>query len=273
MALPVAPNPLAYLSAPIRRDTHGPRLYWVDETTGQKNHVAVDVVTSLEHTQSSTVTQFPVQDGTTYSDHIIHFPDQLKLEIVQTNEPFEDTDPRTGDVIVFGTTDIELDLPKTSFVPRGLLLLTLLAENAAGAGLNALASVTGLNVPGSSSGPTKVQVQKPTNFRDRINELIDQLTLVRLRGQLLSLIWLGKFWSGLAIETFNYRRAAGTTKGMVSLTLTQVNVTTTDTAQLTTPSELRLKPETAGGSKQAVKPTSAETKAIEEESALHAIIY
>lgn len=272
MPLPIGANPLAYMASPANRSTHGARLYWVDDASGKKSHIAVDAIPSLEFTQSSTVTQFPVQDGTVYSDHIIHFPDQLKLEIVQTNDPFEDVDPSDGSVITFGTEDRTIETPATRFFPTGLLFATMLVQGALATGANAIAGLAGFGGFGAG-GLTQVSFQKPPNVRDRINEVIDSLTSVRLNGRLLSLDWLGRFWTGLAIETFSYRRTAGTMKGAISLTLTQVNVTTTDTATLAEPAELRLKPAVNGGSRQATTPTSAEKSSIEEESALHKIFY
>lgn len=273
MALPfqTAGNALPYLAAPVRRETHGAKLYWVDQ--GSKRHIAVDVIPSFEETQSSTLTQFPVQDGTTYSDHIIHFPDQLKIEIVQTNDPFEDVDAATGRVIQFPVEDLTLNLPKTAFRPKGLLALSLLGEQAVGAAVEAVAGAFGLGSE-LGAGAFKVPTDRNPNVRDRINELVLSLRDCRLNGRLLTLDWLGRIWENLALEVVSYKRATGSAKGSISATLTQVTTTTTDTAALPDPSELRLKPATNGGQKPAVKPTASQTTATEDavqESALHSL--
>lgn len=270
MALPfqTTGNALPYLAAPVRRETHGAKLYWLDGSA--KRYIAVDVIPSLEETQSSTLTQFPVQDGTTYSDHIIHFPDQLKIEIVQTNDPFEDTDA-DGRVIQFPEEDLVLNLPSTAFRPKGLLALSLLGEQAVGAAVEAVAGAFGFGSE-LGVGGFKVATQRNPNVRDRINELVLSLRDCRLNGRLLTLDWLGRIWDNLAIEVVSYKRATGSAKGSISATLTQVTTTTTDTAALPDPSELRLKPATNGGQKPAVKPTSSQTTATEDavqESALH----
>lgn len=262
MVLPVqlAPNPYPYLVEPIRRETHGPRLYWLDGET--KRYITVDVVPSLEYTQSSTATEFPVQDGTVYSDHIQHFPDYLKLEIVQTNQPFEDADD-AGKIQQFPVEDLTLNLPKTSFRPTGLLALSLLGEQAVGAVVSAVAGVFGVGAE-LGMGATKIGVAKNPNVRDRINELIDKLTACRLEGRLLSLDWLGRVWTNLAIENIAYKRTTGTTKGSISLALKQINTTTTDTAALPNPAELRLQPETNGGQKPAKTPSAPEQAEADE---------
>lgn len=264
-------NPYPYLTAPITRKTHGPRLYWVDGST--KRFITLDVVPSLEYTQSSTATEFPVQDGTVFSDHIMHFPDYLKLEVVQTNEPFEDVDEQ-GNLVEFPVVDMALSLPTTRFSPRGMLALSLLAEGAVGAAISAGINALGLGQE-TGLGGFKVGVQKNPNFRDRINELIDKLTACRLEGRLLNLDWLGRVWTNLAIETVSYKRAAGSSKGSISLALKQINTTTTDTAVLPDPSELRLKPETTGGQRPATTPTSTEQADADDNgrSVLHSWVY
>lgn len=246
------PAPLAYLNGAPNRVTHGAKLYWTDEANGKKTYIAVDCITSFELGQFSTVTQFPVQDGTTYSDHVIHFPDQVKAEIIQTNSPFEDIDPGTGNVIEFTPEDVELTLPKTSFRPKGLLLLSVAAETGARAALGAI----GLPLPGLSSGALMVDLRKNPNFRDRINELIDSLIDVRLNARLLTMQWLGRMYAGFAIEGLTYKRTSGTTKGFISLVLKQVVTTSTETTQLPRPAELRLKSQVNGGNRPAVKPKS-----------------
>ncbi len=273
MALPaqLSSNPYPYLASPVRRETHGPKLYWIDGST--KRYIAVDVIPSLEYTQWSTVTQFPVQDGTTYSDHIIHFPDTLALEIVQTNEPFEDIGS-DGKVIQFAEADMTLHLPKTNFRPKGLLLLSLTGEQLVGGAISAVTGALGFGSE-MGSGGFKVAVQKNPNVRDRINELVSSLQSCRLEGRLLSLDWLGRVWENLAIESIGYKRSTGSSKGSISIALTQINVTTTDTATLPNPAELRLKPEVNGGQKSTKKPTPVEEEAVNDSgrSALHHIVF
>jgi hypothetical protein len=271
MALPFKfeGNPYPYLAAPIRRETHGPKLYWLDGES--KRYITVDVIPSLEETQSSTLTQFPVQDGTVYSDHVIHFPDQLKLEIVQTNEPFEDVDAN-GTPVSFPVEDLTLNLPRTNFRPRGLLALSLLGEQAVGAVVGAVAGAFGFGAE-LGVGGFKVPLAKNPNVRDRINELVQSLESSRLEGRLLTLDWLGRTWANLGIEQLSYRRASGSSKGSISLTLTQVTTTTTDTATLPDPAELRLKPATNGGQKPATTLDQKSTEDATQESVLHAAFY
>ena len=270
MPIPLIANPNAYLASPVRRETHGAKLFWLDGET--KQYIAVDCIPSFDYTQSSTVTQFPVQDGTVFSDHIIHFPDQLKLEIAQTNEPMEDMSP-DGTWKQFDEVDTPLEVSTTSFRPRGLLLLSLMGEQALGAVISGFSNLVGIGGAGPLGGPMVVALRKPTNVRDRINELLESLRAARLGGRLLTLQWLGQVWSNLALETITYKRTSGSSKGEFSVVVTQVNTTTTDTATLPSPTETRLKAETTGGQKPAAKPKSEAEEEAVEESLAHAIIF
>jgi hypothetical protein len=173
-------------------------------------------------------------------------------------------------MVQFPVEDMGLNLPKTNFRPRGLLALSLFAEQGISTVTNAALGAFGFGSE-MGTGGFKVPVAKNPNVRDRINELMTSLESCRLGARLLTLDWLGRVWSNLAIETLNYKRAAGSSKGSFSVTLTQVTTTTTDTATLPDPAELRLKPEANGGQKPAVKPSSGEEAAAEDasESVLH----
>lgn len=274
-------NGQRYLAQPITRATHGPKLYWFDgpTTTGPdrggntvggatKRYITLDVIPKLDHTESSTVTEFPVQDGTYYADHIIHLPDTLTLEIVQTNEPFEDVD-EDGFVIDFPFDALPLSVPRTNFRPKGLLALSLMGEAGAAEVLNEI----GIGGPTYTRGPDRIALQKPPNPRDRVNELLDALSRARTEGFLLNLDWLGRVWSNLAIENITYTRQAGKMAGYFAVTLKKVHTTSTEVTVLPTPAELRLKPKVNGGQKQPKTPSPAEKKVVEKtmESGLHVI--
>lgn len=282
MVIALTPSPTAHLAGPPRRETHGAKLYWTDVANGgaTKTYIAVDVIPSFEATMSSTVTQFPVQDGTVFSDHILHFPDQLKLEIAQTNEPFEDMD-KDGKWSQFPYTDATLEMPQTSFRARGLLFLSLVAEGLVGMAVTGALTAVGLGAQSkalglgqqTTGGTMQVALQKNPNVRDRVNELLDALNTARLNARLVTLEWLGKVWTNLAIENINYSRKKGSSKGEFSVTVTQVNTTLTATTDLPSPADMRLKSESQGGQKPGVETKSKAEQEADEESVLHAIIF
>jgi hypothetical protein len=224
------------------------RLSWKDDSGS--GFIQVDVIPQLESTQSSTVTEFPLEDGSIVSDHIIHHPDLLRLEISQTQIPFVDSDD-DGNDIEFVKASIPLELPKTRFQAKGLLFLTLQAEGALGAAAGAITGALGL---GGGKTPLAIEIFRPPyDERDRINDLFDKLTGARLRGAMMTLDWLGRRWTNYYIEQINYTRSKGRQIGEFSLSMKQVQTVSTATASLPSPAEARLKLGVNGGNRPAKK--------------------
>jgi hypothetical protein len=73
----------------------------------------------------------------------------------------------------------------------------------------------------------------------------------------------------------SYKRTNESQRGSISLTITQVNVTTTETVALASPIDPRLKAELTGGNKPATTPSNEEADAANDagESVLHAALY
>lgn len=228
------------------------RLSWTDDTGS--GFITVDVIPALEDTLSSTVTEFPLEDGSIVSEHIIHHPELLRLEIAQTETPFEDFDDQ-GEAIEFVKTSIPLDLPKTRFRAQGLLFLTLQAEGLLGAAANLL----GL---GDGKPAATIEVFRPPyEGKERINELYDKLATARLRHAALTLDWLGRRWSNFYIEQIAYSRKKGKQLGEFSLSLKHVQTVSTATATLPSPAEARLKPGLDGGNRPGKKTGDDEKEA------------
>ncbi len=191
----------------------------------------------LEDTLSSKVTAFPLQDGSIVSEHIIHQPETLKLEVAQTQRPFEDTEE--GEPIEFVKTTVPIELPKTRFEARGLLLLLLQAEGALGSVVDAAAGVFGGR---AEPAPLQLEVFKPPyENKDRIKELYDNFARARLAPYELTLEWLGHTWRGFYIEQIAYTRKKGAERGNFNLMLKHVQTVSTATASLPSPAEARLK--------------------------------
>lgn len=220
------------------------RLQWKDDSGS--GYIQVDVIPQLENTLSSTVTEFPLEDGSIVSDHIIHHPDLLRLEIAQTQTPFIDSDDE-GNEIEFVKASLPLDLPATRFRPKGLLFLTLQAEGALGAVAGALGF-------GGNKPAVAIEIFRPPyEGRDRINELFDKLSDARLRGATMTLDWLGRRWTNYYIEQLTYTRSKGRELGQFSLSMKQVQTVSTATASLPSPAEARLKLGVNGGNRPAKK--------------------
>lgn len=238
------------------------KLSWTDATgTG---FIHVDVIPSLENTLSSTVTEFPLEDGSIVSDHIIHHPEQLRLEVAQTQIPFEDSD-EDGNDLVFVKTSYPLELPKTRFQAKGLLFLLLQAEGLVGLASGALSGALGLGTGGAAQ-PTVEVFRPPYEGKDRINDLFDKLRAARLRGSEMRLDWLGRTWSKFCIDQIVYNRKKGAEKGEFQLSLKQVTIVSTGTAKLPSPAEARFKAGKAAGNRPGKK-TGANEKDAAKNSA------
>jgi hypothetical protein len=233
------------------------QLSWVDDTTAGFIHV--DVIPSLEDTLSSTVTEFPVEDGSIISEHIIHHPELLTLQIAQTQLPFTDSN-EDGDELDFVKTSYPLDLPKTRFKPKGALFLMLAAEAGVAAAVGAIGGALGLGGGGAPSVAIEV-FRPPYEGKDRINDLFDKLRAARLRGSEMTLDWLGRSWDGFYIQQITYSRKKGRELGEFGVVLKHVETVSTGTAKLPTPAEARLKAGVHGGNKPGKQLTEAEKEA------------
>lgn len=232
------------------------QLSWLDDAGSGFIHV--DVIPNLENTLASTVTEFPLEDGSIISEHIIHHPELLRLEIAQTQIPFEDT-TEDGDAVEFVKTSIPLELPKTRFKPKGLLFLLLQAEGLVGAVTGAVGGLLGLG--GGAAQPTIEVFRPPYEGKDRINDLYDKLATARLRGSSMKLEWLGRRWAGFCIDQIVYTRTKGRELGTFSVSLKQVTIVSTATTKLPTPAEARLKAGKNGGNRPGKKTGDAEKDA------------
>lgn len=247
----------------------GPRaqLSWTDDTGTGRIHV--DVIPSLENTLQSTITEFPLEDGSIVSEHIIHHPEVLQLEIAQTQIPFEDSDD-DGEPLEFVKTSIPLELPKTRFQPKGLLFLLIAAEGALGAAAGAITGALGFGGGGAPALAIEL-FRPPYEGKDRINDLFEKLRTARLRGSKMTLDWLGRLWDDFYIEQIVYKRAKGAEKGQFSVSLKHVDTVSTATATLASPSEARLKAGLNAGNKPA-KVTGADEAAAAGDSASQSLL-
>lgn len=62
-------------------------LNWTDKRTGQPRFIKFDACEMESHTQSSEITEHPVEEGSNIGDHVRHNLDQLELNVLVTNTP------------------------------------------------------------------------------------------------------------------------------------------------------------------------------------------
>jgi hypothetical protein len=266
----------------------GPRaiLSWKDDTGG--GEIRVDVIPSLENSLSSSVTEFPLEDGSIVNEHIIHRPETLTLEIAQTQIPFEDSDDDGNDIefvkasmalelptrVGYEKASYPLDLPKTRFQAKGMLFLLLQAEGVLGAVTGAIGSLLGIGggaptnqieglrrVPAPAPAVQIELFRPPYEGKDRINDLYDKLASARMNGAEMTLDWLGRRWTSYYIEQIVYSRKKGRELGEFAVALKQVVTVSTATATLASPSEARLKAGLNAGNKPAKKSSDTEKDA------------
>lgn len=233
------------------------KLTWKDDDG--EGFIQVDVIPELNNSLQSTITDFPLEDGSIVSEHIIHHPERLQLQIAQTQSPFEDTD-EDGEPLEFKKTSIPLDLPQTRFQPKGLLLLLISAEGALGAVTGAIGGALGLG-GGKTKGPAIEVFKPPYEGKDRINDLYDKLVGARWRRSEMTLEWLGRRWSSFYIEAINYSRKKGPEKGEFTVDLKHVQTVSTATAELPDPAEARLKAGLNGGNRPGSLAAATEAEA------------
>ncbi len=226
----------------VSRHNVGPRLFFYD-ADDQPHAIPVHVIPTFQESSSAIVTDFPVEDGTDISEHVIQFPSILKLEIVQSMLPFETVEDN-GQLVEFPTESRPLDIPPTRYAPRGLLLLTVGVGAAVGAAVDAIGGALGFE---PSDPNVKAVVYTPPDGRNYINELREKLLEVQKSARPLELQWLQTTWKDYYLEDLQYTRQAGLEAGRFGLTLKHVRKVQTKTAEVEDPLAARLLPEIGGG--------------------------
>jgi hypothetical protein len=211
-------------------------LVWEDDN-GEKHAINVDLVKTHEDERTATVTSHPVERGAAISDHVIHDPDKLTLEIAQTQTPlpspaFENAvwDEPVG----FSTKTVTLDVRKSLFKPGGLLAVTRGIEGVISSGLSAL----GLGSEEESAKVTVFQSDEPV---DRIGELHDQLISIKEKSRFCTVTFRGRVYPNYIVTKVGWSSAPGEAGiGRFKLELQSVRLVTNATAELPDPASLRL---------------------------------
>ncbi len=227
-------------------------LAWKGDS-GTLHAVPVDIVTGHEDDRSAEVTSFPIEKGSNISDHVIHQPNTLTLEVCQTQTPFP-SPARPGSLYTapkgFATKSVKLDVRKSLFKPGGLLAIT----EAVGGAVSALTNAIGLT--DAASDEVKVSVFTSASPVDRIGELHDKLIEIKQNNRLCKIVFRGKVYPDYIMTRVRWSTAKGEVGlGRFSLTFQTLQTVETATAELPDPTSLRLKPAKA----QAKPPKPVET--------------
>jgi hypothetical protein len=205
-------------------------LSWQDDL-GVDHVVKCDAVLSLIDELDAEVTDHPIENGSEISDHVIHKPKRLSLEVHQGNAPAE---PDQG----FSRRPLALDVAKNSFKPQGLLLI----HSAAGA------------LIGSILGKTKSKkayILQPDTEVDRVVELHDKLIEAWNQSYQLTLNHYGRTYPDYVLTSLSYTREGQGKGGLgqFKLGLRTLRTVSTATTELPNPEDLHAKPQTDRGSK------------------------
>jgi hypothetical protein len=216
--------------------TDAPVLSW--EGDGGRVYIEIDCIPSFTCSKTGEVTNFPLDESASIADHFIRNPDEINFEVVQTQTPMtEAINPQIGEAIMARKT-VDLNVPKTRFKPRGLLLASTLIHAGVDAAVGAIGSLVGVS---KTPGP-RVRVLKAASDVDRINKLVDELDAAFDAVAKFELIWLGRTWSDYILVKYPYTRAAGLEAGRFQLTLKHIDIVTTkDALGLAAPFDVGMK--------------------------------
>lgn len=189
-------------------------LTWEGDLPGQGGALTADAVTAIQANGESEVTKHPIESGSVIADHIIHQPDALIVDFVQSNKPLENEEHTDWQ-------QVTINPRPSAFSPSGLLALTM----AVGAAVEAVASAIGL----AGGGGPQVYMLTANDDTDYINELHDKLLDVRSNGYLCTFQRAGLVRTGLVITSVQLSRTSGEA-GLARFTIRLESIATVETA-------------------------------------------
>lgn len=214
----------------LSRHNTGARMFFHD-AKGKPHAIPVHVLTGFQEAQASSITEFPVEDGSSISDHVIHFPTILKVEIGQTQIPFESMEDN-GQLVEFSEESIKLTVRKSQYRAKGLLALTVAVGAVVGAAVDAIGSLLGAEPTDDESAAV---VQVPPTGVNYIKDLREKLDDVRIKALPVEIQWESQTWTDYYIEGIQYSRAPGLELGRFGLSLKRVKKVKSATAAIPAP--------------------------------------
>lgn len=251
-------------------------LRWEDDA-GSEHLILVDLVTDLELTDGSEVTEHAIEDGSLAHDHQIQSPLMLSLEILQSNQPISTEE--TGfeyvskDLSFLTVSTIE-ESHRLEIRPVQTAVLSpfLLAGQAVGAAIDsaagALGGALGVTIPdGKTVTLHKGQKGSSNNLKmsrlagsgdDRVMALWNDLRAAKAASRFLALTVRGHEIASLLLTRIGLKHKSGETgAGRFSVELKQINVVATEVVALPVPKLAKKKSGGAKGNKDVSSGNSA----------------
>ena len=203
-------------SAGIDPARRGPRFVWIQPDVGPA--IYFDLIVSETQTNTSEVTDHPVEIGSDVSDNVRHPPEHIAIEAVVTNSPTE-----AQAKIVGGWTPqqpVQLTIPK--FEPP-LSLTSVIA-----AGVSALGDLL------FGTPPTIATVMVPNGPSDRIAQVHNTLTALERAGSIVSVVGSTKTYDNMIITSVTVDRAE-LGSATIRIELRRINIVATATVAAPTP--------------------------------------
>lgn len=240
---------------------------WEDEDTGELLTVQFDVTTSVEHEDTSTLTDHPVERGSSVTDSAREEPERLTLEGVVTNLPHQGN-PGFSDVGSLGTTELQVSgfAPPEQWSKKLVVPSQPLALSASGllqAGIGAISNaITGgpdrtaslLRQGGRVLRSVSATTVSYSGAVDRVRDVYETLlTLKARRARAVVTTGMREYFDMVVERVAAPLSADDGDYGKFSVDLRRVFVVSAQTVAAPRPAEARGRAGGAGGS-QAAKP-------------------
>jgi hypothetical protein len=256
-------------------------LLWTNDDTGALDSVKFDAVTSIEHQDSVTITDHPVELGSNIADDAIDDPDRVTIEGIVTNTPHlgnltDDDDAQTGQSSVTfdamrqdGTKKIHLNIPDPplEISESGLLQAGVRALGSAiFGGPNSTATVADDSRKARASASAQVLIG---SGRNRAREAYEKLIAAKLARDLITVSTGMREYFDMLIERIAVPRAVADGNAVrFQVDLRRLLIAESDTVKSPEPTEARGATTKSLGS-QAAKEDPNAGKKEELESTLH----
>lgn len=203
------------------------------DASGASNNIEFDAILQESVSQTAQVTQFPVEDGATISDHSQPDPLTIYLEAHVSDTPVRDI-PTQSDGVTGSTRHVALDVPqqKPSFsLPSGRMVNTLVS------------AITGPGAYGANVLQFDGKVTRVANVFEALNRLL-------VEGTPCSVVVGIKEFSNMVISNVGAPRDSSSGTGIsFTIDLVQIQVVSSRTTAAPKPKQPRAKPKVDNGNK------------------------
>jgi hypothetical protein len=254
-------------------------LYWTNSDTNGLEFFQLDVATSLDHNDSASIADHPVEQGADITDHARDDPELLSIEGMITNTPhagnLTSEDSYSDQPLALtvhtrnqsGTKKLNLDVPSPSLSPT--------VDSLVGAGLGALGKAFFGGPTAEMNNPTTagtksvtVSIPQPDSPRNRARDGYEKLLGAKLARELIVVETPMRSYFDMMIARIEVPVVAEDGQSVkFQIDLRRIRIAGSDTVAAPSPAEARGNPSKSLGA-QAAKPKE-EAPAAESESLLH----